>query len=39
MFSTFAQTVDMSTRSQDNVLANQAYQLGNPEARLHGEQK
>ena len=39
MFSALAQTVDMRTRSQDNVLASQAYQLGNPEARLHGEQK
>jgi len=39
MFSALAQTVDMRTRSQDNVLASQAYQLGNPEACLHGEQK
>jgi hypothetical protein len=39
MFSALAQTVDMRTRSQDNVLASQVYQLGDPEARLHGEQK
>jgi hypothetical protein len=39
MFSALAQTVDMRTRSQDNVLASQVYQLRDPEARLHGEQK
>jgi hypothetical protein len=39
MFSTLAQTVDMRTSPQDNVLASQSYQLGDPEARLHGEQK
>jgi hypothetical protein len=39
MFSALAQTVAMRTRSQDNVPACQAYQLGNPEARLHGERK
>ena len=39
MFSGLSLAVDMRTRSQDNVLASQAYQLGDPEARLHGEQK
>ena len=39
MFSALAQTVDMRTRSQDNVLASQAYQLGDAEAGLHGEQE
>jgi hypothetical protein len=39
MFSALSLAVNMRTRSQDNVLASQAYQLGDPEARLHGEQK
>jgi hypothetical protein len=39
MFSALPLAVNMRTRSQDNVLASQAYQLGDPEARLHGEQK
>jgi hypothetical protein len=39
MFSALSLAVDMRTRSQDNVLASQAYQLGNPKASLHGEQQ
>ena len=39
MFSTFPLAVDMRAGSQDNVLAVQANQLGDPEARLNGEQK
>jgi hypothetical protein len=39
MFSALSLAVDMGTRSQDNVLANQAYQLGDPKARLYGEQQ
>jgi hypothetical protein len=39
MFSALSLTVDMGTRSKDNVLANQAYQLGDPKARLNGEQQ
>jgi hypothetical protein len=39
MFSALSLAVDMGTRSQNNVLASQAYQLGNPKASLHGEQQ
>ena len=39
MFSALSLAVDMRTRSQHNVLASQANQLGDPEARLHSEQK
>jgi hypothetical protein len=39
MFSTLSLAVDMRTGSQDNVLAGQAYQLGDPKARLYGEQQ
>ena len=39
MFSALSLAVDMGTRSKDNVLANQAYQLGDPKARLYGEQQ
>ena len=39
MFSALSLAVDMRTRSQDNVLASQAYQLGDPKASLHGEQQ
>jgi hypothetical protein len=39
MFSALSLAVDMGTRSQDNVLANQADQLGDPKARLYGEQQ
>jgi hypothetical protein len=39
MFSALSLAVDMRTRSQDNVLASQGYQLGDPKASLHGEQQ
>ena len=39
MFSAFPLAVNMRAGSQDDVLAIQAYQLGDPEARLNGEQK
>ena len=39
MFSALSLAVDMSTRSQDNVLASQAYQLGDPKASLDGEEQ
>ena len=39
MFSALSLAVDMGTRSQNNVLASQAYQLGDPKASLHGEQQ
>ena len=39
MFSALSLAVDMGTRSQNNVLASQAYQLGDPQASLHGEQQ
>jgi hypothetical protein len=39
MFSALSLAMDMRTRSQDNVLASQAYQLGDPKARLHSEQQ
>jgi hypothetical protein len=39
MFSALSLAVDMGTRSQNNVLASQAYQLGNPKASLHGEEQ
>jgi len=39
MFSALSLAVDMRTRSQDNVLASQAYQLRNPKASLNGEQQ
>ena len=39
MFSTFPLAVDVRAGSQHDVLAVQASQLGDPEARLNGEQK
>ena len=39
MFSTFPLAVNMCAGSQYDVLAVQAGQLGDPEARLNGEQK
>ena len=39
MFSTLSLAVDMGTRSQNNVLASQAYQLRDPKASLQGEQQ
>jgi hypothetical protein len=39
MLSALSLAVDMRTCSQDNVLASQAYQLGDPKASLHGEQQ
>ena len=39
MFSALTLAMDMRTGSQDDVLAIQANQLGDPEARLNGEQK
>jgi hypothetical protein len=39
MFSALSLAVDMRTSSQNNVLASQAYQLRDPKASLHGEQK
>jgi hypothetical protein len=39
MFSALSLAVDMRTRSQDNVLARQAYQLRDAKASLHGEKK
>jgi hypothetical protein len=39
MFSTFPLAMNMRTGSQHDVLAAQASQLGDPEARLNGEQK
>ena len=39
MLSALSLAVDMGTRSQDNVLASQAYQLGDSKPRLHGEQQ
>ena len=39
MFSALSLAVDMGTRSQNNVLASQAYQLGDPKASLHGKQQ
>jgi hypothetical protein len=37
--SALALAVDMSTRSQDKVLASEAYQLGDPKASLDGEEQ
>jgi len=39
MFSTFPLAVNVRAGSQHDVLAVQASQLGDPEARLNGEQK
>ena len=39
MFSTFPLAVNMRAGSQHDVLAVQASQLGDPEARLNGEQQ
>jgi hypothetical protein len=39
MFPALSLAGDMGTRSQDNVLANQAYQLGDSKAGLYGEQQ
>jgi len=39
MFSALSLAVDMRTRSQNDVLASQAYQLGYPKASLNGEQQ
>jgi hypothetical protein len=39
MFSAFSLAVDMRTRSQNNVLARQACQLGDPKASLNGKQE
>jgi hypothetical protein len=39
MFSALSLAVDMSTRSQDNVLASEAYQLGDSKASLDGEEQ
>ena len=39
MFSALSLAADMGTCSQNNVLASQAYQLGDPKASLHGKQQ
>ena len=39
MFSALSLAVDVGTRSQNNVLASQACQLGDPKASLYGEQQ
>ena len=39
MFSTLSLAMNMRAGSQDDVLAVQANQLGDPEPRLHGQQK
>jgi hypothetical protein len=39
MFSAFALAVDMGAGSQDDILAVQACQLGNPEPRLNRKRK
>jgi hypothetical protein len=39
LFSALSLAVDMRTRSQDDVLASQACQLGDPKPCLHGEQQ
>src|SRR5437879_3476014 len=39
MFSALSLAVDMSASSQDDILAAQANQLGDPEPRLDGKQK
>ena len=39
MFSALSLAVDMRTSSQNNVLATQACQLGDPQASLYGEQQ
>jgi hypothetical protein len=39
MFSDLSLAADMGTSSQNNVLASQAYQLGDPKASLHSKQQ
>jgi len=39
MFSALPLAMDMGASSQDDILATQPNQLGNPEPRLDGEQK
>src|SRR5262249_7804061 len=38
VFSALSLAADMGTCSQNNVLASQAYQLGDPKASRHGKQ-